>query len=246
LEAKHHWNVAIEKKERQDVSINPEVDNMYWKNRKERGFVFDKKKLMIMGLLDSIAGLLMVFGGKGTSGTLQTLLFQAVIPLTMVLAIIFLKEKYTLFQYFGAGGVILGVFISFIPSLGDNSNILLVLVYFSSVIPTAISSIYKEHSLKKMFVNMFYLQAWVSLFQFLCSFLFLPINMLPVIGGITFQEIPSNIIDGGKCFVGIKSRDGDNCDWAFIPILGYTLANFFFNILSLYILKNLSRFVTKF
>jgi len=40
------------------------------------------------------------------------------------------------------------------------------LVTFAADIPTAISSVYKEHSFKKMLVNVFYLQAWVSLFQF--------------------------------------------------------------------------------
>jgi len=230
----------MKKKDLQEYSINPEIDVQYWKNKKERGFVFQKKKLIIMGFLDSFAGLLMVFGGKGTSGTLQTLLFQAVIPLTMLLAIIFLKEKYTVMQYIGAFGVITGVFVSFIPSLGDSSNLVYVLVYLSAVIPTACSSIYKEHSIKKMFVNMFYLQAWVSLFQFLASFVFLPINTIPVIGGISFLDIPKNIWEGAMCFVGIPSRAGDDCHWAFAPILGYTVANFLFNLFSLYILKNLS------
>jgi drug/metabolite transporter (DMT)-like permease len=193
-----------------------------------------------MGILDSLAGILMVYGGKGTSGTLQTLLFQAVIPLTMILAIIILKEKYTSLQYVGAFGVVLGVFVAFYPSLGTGGNLVYVLVYFSSVIPTAVSSVYKEHSLKKMFVNMFYLQAWVSLFQVLTSFVFLPINVIPVIGGMQVQDIPQNIIDGTKCFVGTPSREGDNCHWAFVPVLGYTVANFLFNLLSLYILKSLS------
>jgi len=61
-----------------------------------------------------------------------------------------------------------------------------------------------------------------------------------VIGGVNFFDIPLNIWNGAKCFVGIATYADDNCHWAFVPIFGYTLANFLFNLLSLYILKNLS------
>lgn len=105
---------------------------------------------MVVGFLDALAGILMVFGGKQTSGTLQTLLFQAVIPLTMILAKFLLKEKYKPMQYIGALTVLLGVGVSFYPTLADqDGSIIFSGVYFCATIPTACSAIYKEYSLKR-------------------------------------------------------------------------------------------------
>jgi drug/metabolite transporter (DMT)-like permease len=44
----------------------------------------------------------MVFGGHGTSGPLQALLSQGVIPIVLVLSVIFMKTRYTWNQYLGA------------------------------------------------------------------------------------------------------------------------------------------------
>jgi drug/metabolite transporter (DMT)-like permease len=67
---------------------------------------FPKYKLMIMGFLDALASIMMVFGGNRTSGALQALLIQGVIPITMVLSFIFLKERYVWQQYIGAALVL--------------------------------------------------------------------------------------------------------------------------------------------
>lgn len=48
---------------------------------------------------------------------------------------------------------------------------------------------------------MFYLQAWVSLFQFMCVFAFTPINAIPVIGNLDLFTVPQNLYEGGKVFL---------------------------------------------
>jgi drug/metabolite transporter (DMT)-like permease len=67
---------------------------------------FPKYKLAIMGLLDALAGIMMVFGGNRTSGALQALLIQGVIPITMLLSFVFLRERYAWQQYIGAALVL--------------------------------------------------------------------------------------------------------------------------------------------
>lgn len=58
--------------------------------------------LVLVGFLDSCASNLMVFGGHGTSGPLQALLSQGVIPIVLVLSMIFMKARYSWNQYLGA------------------------------------------------------------------------------------------------------------------------------------------------
>lgn len=53
-------------------------------------------QFFIMGALDALSGIFMTFGGAHTSGSLQALLLQCLIPVTMVLAYIFLHERYHL------------------------------------------------------------------------------------------------------------------------------------------------------
>lgn len=80
------------------------------------------------------------------------------------------------------------------------------------------------------------MQAWVAVFQFGGSLLLFPINTLPVIGTLNIREVPQNLLDGLLCFAG----HGPNCEWAFYPVVGYTIANLAFNIIALYVMKDLS------
>eukprot|EP01120_Amphizonella_sp_Union-15-10_P014588 TRINITY_DN7118_c0_g1_i2.p1 TRINITY_DN7118_c0_g1~~TRINITY_DN7118_c0_g1_i2.p1 ORF type:complete len:283 (+),score=25.38 TRINITY_DN7118_c0_g1_i2:2-850(+) len=189
-----------------------------------------------MGILDSLAGILMVFGGKETSGPLQALLFQGVIPVTMLVTFLFLKTRYKTLQYIGAATVLLGVFVSIFPNLRGKQTPVWEIVYFSATIPTAISSAYKEHSFKNQFVDVFYLQAWVALFQVCGSVLLFPVNTLPVIGSLNIKQVPSNLWSGLKCFFGI----GQNCDGVYYPVVAYAITNLTFNIIALFVMKELS------
>eukprot|EP00434_Breviolum_minutum_P024620 symbB.v1.2.021741.t1/scaffold1878.1/size97411/2 len=67
------------------------------------------KKFAIMGVFDGLSGTCMVLGGVHTSGTLQVLMGQAVIPVTMLLSVLLLQKQYHLFQYVGATTIVLGI-----------------------------------------------------------------------------------------------------------------------------------------
>ncbi|CAL1138672.1 unnamed protein product [Cladocopium goreaui] len=67
------------------------------------------KKFAIMGVFDGLSGTFMVLGGVHTSGTLQVLMGQAVIPVTMLLSVLLLRKQYHILQYVGATTIVLGI-----------------------------------------------------------------------------------------------------------------------------------------
>jgi drug/metabolite transporter (DMT)-like permease len=75
-----------------------------------------------MGLFDALSGIFMLFGGIHTSGSVQALLLNSVIPFTMVLSILFLRTKYLKTQYAGAAVIMAGVAVVMVPNIVDGSN----------------------------------------------------------------------------------------------------------------------------
>ncbi|CAE8600933.1 unnamed protein product, partial [Polarella glacialis] len=63
------------------------------------------KKFAWMGFFDGLSGTFMVLGGVHTSGTMQVLLSQAVIPITMVLSSLLLRKRYHMLQQLGAATI---------------------------------------------------------------------------------------------------------------------------------------------
>eukprot|EP01027_Heterolobosea_sp_BB2_P008927 GEZU01013221.1.p1 GENE.GEZU01013221.1~~GEZU01013221.1.p1 ORF type:complete len:315 (-),score=110.10 GEZU01013221.1:184-1128(-) len=175
----------------------------------------------------------------------------------MIASFIFLKERYKLFQYLGAAVILAGIGISFLDSVlyksgasqVQNSAIWCVL-YFSNNIPSALSGVYKEIAFKSQPMDIYYLNAWISLWQFIFGLLFFPIQFIKIFGGLTLKEIPYSLYWGAKCFIGINTiknpgpnQVADNCAHGFgglpvfIPVLMYLFFNIGYNIFLLLVLK---------
>lgn len=176
---------------------------------------FPKWKFLVMGALDSAAGVLIVVGGVQVPGIMQNLLLQLAVPVTMLFSILLLKPAtdtwkkhlktfYTPFQYIGAVIVLLGLVISVLPSLTGSSGSagppLWDMVFSLATIPTALSGVYKEIAFRKAGdMDVFWLNGWVSLFQFLIGLLYAPLAALAQ--GLPIKDIPSNLWDGLRCFL---------------------------------------------
>ncbi len=81
-----------------------------------------KYKWAIMGMLDSIAGIMQTLAqfkiaNSSGGGGLVTLLLQSAIPSSMTITKIFLGTKYVAAQYIGAAIVMSGIVVALIPSL---------------------------------------------------------------------------------------------------------------------------------
>lgn len=216
-------------------------------------------KFFVMGALDAGSGVLMIFGGNQTSGAMQQLLIQGAIPFTMFFSWLvstpfiahILKEqlhvRYRWGHYLGAFIIIVGIVVAllhaFLYSSGASGNTVFgIIVFFLSSTPTAFSGVYKEIAFKGADLDIYYVNAWVALWQFLVGLLFLPITAIPGFGGLTFDEIPGNLNDGALClFAGENSittgAHPDDCTWAWTMVLGYIAANIAYNIVILLVIK---------
>ena len=103
------------------------------------------------------------------------------------------------------------------------------------------SSIYKERKLSRYEFDPIYLNGWLCLFQTPMS------AVLAVPGGIlsspqvTPSELPKNMWDGLKCFMGTGTITAgchpDDCRWAMITMVAFTLICFVYVNLMVLLLK---------
>ena len=69
-----------------------------------------------------------------------------------------------------------------------------------STIPMALSSVYKEIALGETELDPIFLNGWVAVFQFLFSLVIaVPASLTT---GVPIPDLPSNMYDGLKCYVG--------------------------------------------
>lgn len=129
-------------------------------------------------------------------------------------------------------------------SSGSATTLIWSIVTILACIPMTLSSIYKEVALNGSQTNIdpIFLNGWVAFFQLLCSFpLSVPAGMTSS-PPVTPSELPQNIWDGIKCYLGIATITGgchpdDKCHEAPLYVNVFLVFNVCFNILIVYILK---------
>lgn len=176
----------------------------------EEALAVPKKTFAVMGMLDSLAGIMQTLAVTYVqNGTLVILLQQSAIPLSMAITKMFIPVKYKMSQYFGAIVVVAGLLVVLWPSFekpdssSGNNVILWSVVMVLSCVPMCLSSVYKEKALGETEIDAVYLNGWVAFFQFLASFPLL-IPSAPA-SNVAFKDLPQNLWNGAKCLVGINS-----------------------------------------
>mmetsp|Transcript_18837 Transcript_18837/g.38033 ORF Transcript_18837/g.38033 Transcript_18837/m.38033 type:complete len:631 (+) Transcript_18837:79-1971(+) len=129
-------------------------------------------------------------------------------------------------------------------SSSDSTSTILIwsIVTILACIPMTLSSIYKEMALSgsETQIDPIFLNGWVAWYQFLFSFpLTIPAGMAT---GILPSELPSNIWDGIKCYLGISTITGgchpdDLCSESPLYVNIFLVFNVAFNILLVFVLK---------
>jgi drug/metabolite transporter (DMT)-like permease len=150
-----------------------------------------------MGSLDSGSSTLGGIAGAFCPGEVQTILNQMVIPLTMISSYLFLGTTFERYQLLGSGLILTGAVIASSDYLFSSSTPLSsssvisghgmsltvsVTLYLISVIPSALSNIYKEGKMKERDLNEFHTSTIVSFWQLWVGFAFLPLMSLPSLG----------------------------------------------------------------
>jgi len=215
-------------------------------------------KFAMMGVFDGLSGTLMVLGGVHTSGTMQVLLSQAVIPTTIILSYFLLRKRYHILQQAGAGIIVVGIVLAkaMSGSSADSGNqVVFNVIFFCAVIPNAASSVFKEVAFKGFDgdLNVYVLQFWVSVFQVVTNFLMMPIYTLPMLGPqqVPLERMPALMTGGSRCLFlledQVKMNCGvadehvcDHCATAWIPVLGHLIFNILCNIFAVLVIKHSS------
>jgi drug/metabolite transporter (DMT)-like permease len=217
-----------------------------------RGIITDEPnlphtKFIIMGFLDCLGGFLAAMGANETSGSLQQLLNQTLIPFTMILSRIMLGKKSTGMQIFGSILIIFGAAIVILSSNssstdGNSSNyswsFISNLVYLSSNIPIGLSCVYKELGFRDLHIHVMHMTQWVSIYQLLWGFVLGFLQLIPGMGsmsGISVSEMRSSFYSGMLCYLHIDGECAErNTFWL---LTGYCIINFLFNIVGLNLVK---------
>ena len=165
-------------------------------------FEVPKRTFAVMGALDAMAGIMQIFGATYLPGPLIILLLQAAIPVSMVISKYLISARYNMYQYAGALIVAGGIMIVLAPSLTGGGSIVWAMVLILSTIPMALSSVYKEIALGETELDPMYLNGWVAVFQFLFSLVLAVPSSLASDPPVPVSELPQNMYDGLKCYVG--------------------------------------------
>jgi drug/metabolite transporter (DMT)-like permease len=223
-----------------------------------------KYKFAVMGIYDSVAGIMQTFAVNYISNaSMIVLVQQSAIPISMVISRYALQATYTKAQYLGASVVLMGIVVVLIPNFfatadpsaeissiptapvpDATTQLIWLLVLIVSCVPMCLSSVYKEKALGETEIDIVYLNGWVAVFQFLIA---LPL-CLPTaqIQNLPIAEIWPNMVDGMKCWLGINSITEDNnphnlplddCSSAPLFVTVYLFFNVVFNFLIVVILK---------
>ncbi|CAK0805423.1 unnamed protein product, partial [Prorocentrum cordatum] len=175
---------------------------------------FPKRHFFVMGLFDSLGTFFTCLGAPYTPGSLTPLLNQLLIPSTNVaVSALYLGNQATWKEFAGAALIVAGAIVSLVPSLfaahdTTESSILeirwyAVIFYALSNLPMATSACYKEATFEENTLDVWYLTQWVSIFQFLISFLYMPLLILPGFGsqdGMPMSEVSASFGDGWECY----------------------------------------------
>lgn len=224
---------------------------------KDTGLNFPQREFLIMGFLDSLGTLFTAFGSVHTPNAIQPLLNQTLIPFTMIFSYMFLHVRYHRYALLGALLIIVGASLTVFPCISGigecKSSVSVewysVLIYTLSNVPMGLSAVYKEIAFKDVHVNVWYLCQWVSIYQFLLSWLYLPLTVLPEFGGNGWKELFPRFWNGMQCWLGSddvcpKAYDLPfPCDerlGTFWLLLGYCVVNFTFNYVGLVLTKHSS------
>lgn len=99
--------------------------------------------------------------------------------------------------------------------------------------------LFLEYSFKRAVIHVLYLTEWVSIWQFVLGFGFLPFVQLPGLSGSEYQSFGDAIqdfSDGVRCYLEVIPRC--NVDHTFALLSGYTIVNFAFNFCGLFLTKH--------
>ena len=193
-----------------------------------------KKSFALIGLLNGLNGVLIIFSNPHVSGVAQSTLSQFVIPLTLSLSVCILRSSFSKMMYMGAFIILCGVGLelspSFVTSTSPPSPALLLssgsgsgsggsggwwaVVFALGQLPAALCSIYQERAFTQgVRINVVYMMAWSSLAQFLSLVLAAPLDFVPGFGNsASIAQFVESMKNATLCVANDLASDSNNAD----------------------------------
>jgi drug/metabolite transporter (DMT)-like permease len=186
-----------------------------------------KKKFLCLGFLNALNGILIIFSNPHVPGIAQSALAQAVIPFTLLLAVCYLGSSFSCWQVVGSFVVLLGIFMTFIPSLfysheqahGTSMSPFYAIMFCLGQVPAAFSGVYQENAFSQARVNVVYMMAWSSLAQFGSLLLLAPVNFIPSFGTTTPSLFFHSLGEATSCIVNTDPIHHPECKGAGVNLL---------------------------
>jgi drug/metabolite transporter (DMT)-like permease len=190
------------------------------------GSAYPKWRLVLCGLLDCAEGYCQLVGTTHTNGSLMILMFQLVIPLTMLGSVVFLKRSFTWLQYFSAAVIMGGVVLSLYSSISVNPQYLAWnFVFLCSTFFAAASGLLKERIFTSKGADVTVLLAYTSSVQFLGGWVMgLVCLFLPPWGGL--QDFWRNALQSFQCWYGWPQPPQMCASFALSVLAGGTITNY--------------------
>lgn len=216
---------------------------LYLKMRNVEIVTCKQKPLAVMGVLDGIRSLLQSFSAPYLSIIVMTILDKLSLPLLMMFSFCFLHRRYYKSHYLGVFLTIYGVMVSYIPNFsnGKFSEGWATFIFLLGILPGVLSYIYKEKMLGDTNTDIWWMNLWISVWQFLFGLFMFPVMLIPISGSditIKTSDIGSYFNDAFKCqFAGINSREGDKCEANLVFLLIYNVISTIINILMFLVIK---------
>jgi hypothetical protein len=209
---------------------------------------FPQKALFIMALFDTLSNVIGTWPLPYIPSSMTNVLSNSVLPFTMVCSVLLLKTGYRWTHYVGAGLVVVGIIVRLIPtfSAGEKEPLILpaiwIPIYLFSMIPSALSNVYKEGGLKGIKSDIWHVNAWVGVWQLLLGFITMPTVFIPFPDAdvINPSDLGQYLSDASTCFfLGRNPRPGspDQCEGLFFLFLLFLAFNVAFNQLMLIVFK---------
>lgn len=201
---------------------------------------FPKSRFFVMGMLDLIHAMMVFLPGGKTAPAMTVILMQASVPVTATASMIIYGTKFSRSQVVGIAVMIFAIVITLIPALesvvssefetregGWNT-----IVFLLSAIPAAASMMYKERAIQEQPMDMVYLNAWVSVYQFIGGLM-----LAPFVFDVDFLHLNQRM-SGLECLInGRNEVYSDKCHLGIGILMAYVVFNVAINLLLLALIK---------
>lgn len=172
--------------------------------------------LVVIGVLDSLNGLILLFAAHPTPASLHPILPNITIPFTFVMSYILIRQKFR-FKYFlgdfvSAIIVLIGVLISIIPvfiEIAHNpdsvkSSAIWPIIFILGILPGALMNIVQEKASKNITnLDYLHLNMWVSFYQVICDLILFWANFVFPSNIHNLGDLGTAFDKGFQCLVGI-------------------------------------------